>query len=548
VNLTWGDSTDTGGSGLKGYNLYRKMSTDSVFTFVKQVSAPAGFTSDLALASATTYNYYVRAIDNAGNLSDLSNVASATTPACLQPTPTVTSTPGAATGTYQWSQRYGGTGTDVVNATAIDKRANCDGVNGTNCIIVTGRVNGTVDFGGGPRSAVGGGGDDLFVAKYTASGGHLWSEVFGGTATDRGNAVAVDASGNVIVVGISMASGAFGGAVLPGLGSIDVIVAKYAGTNGAHLWSKRLGGTGQDYGTGVAVDASGNVIVAGSFRGPVDFGGGALTNYYGIPQTTFVAKYAAADGAYLWAKNFMSGSTDYANAVAVDANGNIVLTGGFQGIMDMTLPGSSPYQNTGAGMVNSGSTNPDVYVAKLTSTGAYVWSHSYGAFEIDEGRGIAVDSGGNVVVTGIRGGAGSITGGAAGDMFVAKYAAADGTQLWSRGGGNGTAIDTGRAVAVDSSDNVLVTGSFGGTADFGGTSLTSTGGLDIFVAKYAAATGATLWLKGYGGLLGDEGFGLAADAANNVIVTGYFSDVVNFGGGPLTSTGGFDTFVLKLTP
>ena len=192
--------------------------------------------------------------------------------------------------------------------------------------------------------------------------------------------------------------------------------------------------------------------------------------------------------------------------------------------------------------------NPDIFVTKLTSTGAYVWSHSYGADQTDEGKAIAVDRSGNVVVTGIRAGTGSITGGAAGDMFVAKYAAATGTQLWARAGGSGSYIDTGRSVTTDGSDNVIVTGSFQGTADFGGTSLTSAGGLDIFVAKYAATTGATQWLKSYGGILGDEGFGVATDAAGNVIVTGYFSDAVDFGGGALTSAGGFDAFVLKLTP
>jgi len=459
---------------------------------------------------------------------------------------------GGVTGTYQGAWCDGSTGLDMARATAVDKRANCDGANGTNCIIVTGWVTGTVDLGGGPRSAVGGGANDLFVAKYTATGGHLWSQVFGGTNTERGNAVAVDASGNVIVVGYTRSpTVSFGGMALLGTaaGDADVIVAKYAGTNRAHMWSKRLGDVGYDYGNGVAVDQSSNcdgnngtdcVVVVGRFDPPANFGGETLSNVWGIVTDMFVAKYSST-GTYRWAKNFYNTSESSGQAVAVDASGNVAVTGYFIGTMDM-----------GGGELTTG-VSGNVFIGKLSAGGAHLWSWGLGNFDgRDVGNGVAMDKSGNVVVAGTMQGPASFGGNVlqadtAGDMFVAKYAAANGAHVWSLRGG-GPNYDTGMGVTTDGSDNVVVTGSFTGTAGFGGTSLVSAGGQDIYVAKYAAATGAHLWSKGFGGLLDDGGLAVTADAGSNVIAVGDLEDVVNFGGGPLTSAGSFDAFVLKLTP
>jgi hypothetical protein len=587
INVSWTTATDNpGGTGVVGYDVFRNGS------FLKSVAAPATSTSDTGLA-AGTYSYAVRSRDYAGNVSALSGSKSATVAGCSVPTPTRTSTPartatrtptpaqtptrtptpaqtatrtatpgGAATvaatrtatatpaagptpgpsGTYLWSRRYGGTGADWIAATAVDKRANCDGLGGSNCIVVTGRFVGTVDFGGGPRSVTGGGGDDLVVAKYTSTGGHLWSRAFGGTDTDRGNAVAVDASGNVIVTGYSRSTTAsFGGSALAGAGGNDIIVAKYAGADGAHLWSRRLGSIGSDIGRGVAVDASGNVVVVGSFAPPVDFGGGLLSNAFGIVMDMFVAKYSPTGG-YLWAKNFYNTSEAMAKAVAVDAGGNVVVTGDFKGTMDM-----------GGGLMLNPSVWGNVFVGKLSAAGTHLWSWDVGNVDFEDvGNAIAVDGSGNVVVAGICRGTADFGGGAlqcdvVGDLFVAKYAATNGAHVWSRRGGS-PYTDTGMSVATDGSNDVIVTGSFENTANFGGTSLASFGGLDIFVAKYAATNGAHTWSKRFGGLLADEGYGVSIDAGGNAIVTGYFQDVVNFGGGALTSAGGFDAFVLKLTP
>ncbi|MBI4705509.1 MAG: hypothetical protein HY744_30820 [Deltaproteobacteria bacterium] len=105
----------------------------------------------------------------------------------------------------------------------------------------------------------------------------------------------------------------------------------------------------------------------------------------------------------------------------------------------------------------------------------------------------------------------------------------------------------GYSVAVDGSGSALVTGSFDGTVDFGGGPLTSAGGYDIFVAKLDNA-GGHLWSKSFGDASGQGGWAIAADGSGNVLVTGGFAGAVDFGGGPLTSAGGGDIFVAKLDP
>src|SRR5439155_9716426 len=133
---------------------------------------------------------------------------------------------------------------------------------------------------------------------------------------------------------------------------------------------------------------------------------------------------------------------------------------------------------------------------------AHMWSTPFGSTNVDYGYGVAVDSGGNVAVTGFFQGAVDFGGGplacpARRSSVVAKFAAADGAPLWSKRFGS-TNDDIGYAVAVDGAGNLLVTGYFRGTVDFGGATLVSMyGGIDVFVAKLAGADGTLVWARGF---------------------------------------------------
>jgi hypothetical protein len=235
--------------------------------------------------------------------------------------------------------------------------------------------------------------------------------------------------------------------------NFDYYTAKYAAVNGALLWEKRHNGpgNGDDYPSALAVDTNGNVLVTG---------------------VSYTAKYAAADGALLWEKN-LGGS------VAVDASGNVVVAGGSS-------------------------------TAKYAADGALLWEKQLGGGAGAEA--LAVDKDGNVVVTGSSNGGAPSSGGTSWDYYTAKFAVADGRLIWEkRYNGPGNSADWPSAVAVDGIGNVVVTGYSG----FGGI-------YDYATVKYAAADGALLWEKRYDGPANsqDEAGAVVVDTSGNVVVTG----------------------------
>jgi hypothetical protein len=401
---------------------------------------------------------------------------------------------------------------------------------------------------------------------------HFWSQRFGDTGTDEGLRVATDAARNIFVVGDFNGTVDFGGGGLTSAGGADIFLAKYD-ANGFHLWSKRFGSTGADAAHGVAVDADGNVFVTGYFSGTVDFGGGGLTSAGG--WDIFLAKYSSS-GTHQWSKRFGSSGSDLAKRVAVDVPGDVFLTGYVGGTVDFG-GGEIPF---GGGF--------DIFLAKIDSSGAHEWSQVFGGGGIDEGEGLAVDPTGSALIIGyfqsaVDFGGGVLTGAGFNDICVAKFDS-DGVHVWSQAFG-GASNDIGVGVAADASGNVLVTGLFSGTVDFGGGDLVGIG-QDVFVAKYdpggahawsrhlgqnspdigfdvvADASGNAFLTGVVGGIFvakyspsGDQewyqefltgwGFGVALDVHENLLVTGSFSGALDFGGGQLAAAGGTDVFLLK---
>src|SRR5207237_1430110 len=162
-----------------------------------------------------------------------------------------------------------------------------------------------------------------------------WTRCFVGAAgagTGTGRAVVVDSSGNVFVTGSFRGTIDFGGGPLTSVGWTDIFLAKYSAA-GTHLWSKRFGGPVQSFsptGTAVAVDGGGNVVFTGVFLGTVDFAAGSVTSPLAWP--IFVTKYSAS-GTALWSKTAGGSMTDSGTGVAVDSAGNAVVTGNSSGGM-----------------------------------------------------------------------------------------------------------------------------------------------------------------------------------------------------------------------
>jgi autotransporter-associated beta strand protein len=456
---------------------------------------------------------------------------------------------GAAPG-FGFAFRAGGTSTDNGQAIATDAAGN---------VYVTGQFYGTVDFDPGPGVYNLAASSGMFVAKYSSSGALCWAYCPGaGTITPSaiGNAVAVAPDGSVYATGYFSGTIDFdpgpGASNLTSAGSSDIFVVKldYAGN---FVWARAMGGTGSDEGLGIAVASDGSVYTTGYFQGTADFdpGSGTQNLPYAGGYDIFVSKLDSG-GNYVWARGMGGASSDTGYAIAVAPDGSVYTTGNFSGTADFD-PGSGTQNLTSAG-------GTDVFVAKLTSAGNYVWARGMGGTGNDTGYGIAVAPDGSVCTTGcfqatadFDPGAGTqnLTSAGGYDVFVSKLDSG-GNFVWARRMG-GTGNDTGYAVAVAPDGGVCTTGCFQATADFdpgaGTQNLTSAGGYDVFVSKLDSS-GNYAWAVRWGGTSDDYGYAIAAAPDSSVYTTGYFQNTADFDPGPgtlsLSSAGGYDLFVSKL--
>jgi outer membrane protein assembly factor BamB len=305
-----------------------------------------------------------------------------------------------------------------------------------------------------------------------------------------------------------------------------------------HLWSERFGDGREQVGLSVAADSEQNVLLAGYAAGAVDFGGGPVQP--SGPTSAFLAKLDPW-GNLIWARRFAASvGGSFATGVAADRDDNILLTGAFSSSIDF---GGGPLTNFGG--------QETAFVVKLTPDGDHVWSRGATGNQEQIPRDIGVDGDGNVAISGsfrgmldFTGGVAAIVSAGAEDVFVSRFDAA-GTPLWSKAFG-GTEIDRGQGLAVDSRDDLILTGfSTSSSLDFGGGPLPFAGSADVFVAKLDPA-GGHVWSRSFGDSTSQDGADVAVDSCGDVVVIGAMNGTVDFGGRPLTSAGDNDVFVVKL--
>lgn len=192
----------------------------------------------------------------------------------------------------------------------------------------------------------------------------------------------------------------------------------------------------------------------------------------------------------------------------------------------------------------------DIFIVKCRPDGSVAWAKRLGDKQRQHGYGIAADSAGNLYVTGafdgsIDFGGRTLTTAGGIDMFIAKYRT-DGTFDWAtRVGGNQN--DEGLAITVDRTGNVYATGLFRGSVDFGGDTLTSGGEDDIIIVKHDP-DGVMAWIRQAGGSGRDIGRSVEVDNEGNIYVTGGFESIIDFGSGPLVSAGETDLFAAMYRP
>jgi hypothetical protein len=386
----------------------------------------------------------------------------------------------------------------------------------------------------------------------------------GGTGLDGANALAVDSSGNAYIAGYTQSANLPKPASSPIHGALagpgDAFVAKINATGTALVYTTYLGGSGDDQGSSVAVDAAGNAYVSG-VTNSADFptlGAGGSNNlsatFGGGPADGFLSVLNSSGSSLIFSGYVGGPGNDVANALALDSSSNIYLTG-YTNSTRFTGIGPASGQPSNAG-------GYDAFVIKLSKTGLILWGTFFGGSGDEAANGIAVDVAGNAyIVGGTTSPSLPLTGtprrGSGHDAYLATFSAAGGslrTVLESGGSSDQVAF----GVAVDSSNIVYITGRTNST-DFpvaAPIQPTNGGGYDAFVivlqpavSSAFSACGCTITLSSYlGGSGTDAGYAIEVTRTGDIIVAGY-TDSSNFLPSLPSRPGkGANTFVAKLSP
>ncbi len=371
----------------------------------------------------------------------------------------------------------------------------------------------------------------LTIDPTVVLGNLSFSTLLGGGDNDGGSDIAIDRAGNVYVTGFTRSqsfpttSGTFD---TTQNGEADVFVTKFNASGSNLIYSTFLGGSDDDTGEGIAVDASGNAFITGyTFDGTTDYPttAGAYDVTFNGTDDAFVTKLSAT-GSTLTYSTFLGGSSsDEGNGIAIDSAGNAYVTG-------VTL--STNFPTTIVAFDTTYNGGGDVFATKFNAAGSGIFYSTYiGGSSIDEGNAIAVDSVGNAFITGETFSTNFPTTGSAfdtslngfSDVFVTKLIASGASSLIYSTFIGGSSNDRGNAVTLDSSGNAFITGNTtDGTTDYPTTSgafdTTHNGSTDALVTRLNSAGSNLVYSTLVGGSGGEVGNGIAIDPSGNAFIAG----------------------------
>ncbi len=234
-------------------------------------------------------------------------------------------------GNYLWARNMGGPIADFSNGLAVDESGS---------VYTTGIFQNTGDFdpGAGTASLTSNGGYEVFVSKLDSTGAYQWAKGMGGSSTDWGYGITVDASDNVYTVGFFEGTADFdpgaGASNLTSFGGSDAFISKLD-ASGNFVWAKQLGGSASDLATAITTDKAGNPVLCGYFNGTADFDPGAgTTNLTSAGADDIFTCKINSNGTLRWVKQTGGLSNDYSFSIKADRSGNIYTSGLFNGIAD----------------------------------------------------------------------------------------------------------------------------------------------------------------------------------------------------------------------
>lgn len=351
--------------------------------------------------------------------------------------------------------------------------------------------------------------------------------------------IATDASGNSYTTGFISSTTSFGSLTATTAGSSDIFLTK-TNSSGVFQWAVTAGGGSVDRGYAVACDASGNVFVTGFFNGTAIFGTSSVTS--SGAQDVFIAKYNSS-GVLQWVLSAGGSNADISNGIAIDNQGNAIICGQFIGTATF-----------GSTTLVSSNNSIDIFVAKVSSAGAFVWAKKGSGKLEDRALAVSCDGTGNSYITGQF--SDTLTFDVVHNntmqnaVFLVKLNSS-GDEQWFRtigGGGYNIAYD----IVTDNIGNSYLTGDFQGNLTFYGsppTSLIGTENFKIFIAKYNSS-GALTWAEKAGSSDEVSSRTIDLDNSGNVYIAGHFKCIFDdfsaeYGEAIFNSVGKEDIFMAK---
>jgi hypothetical protein len=434
--------------------------------------------------------------------------------------------PAPPPGSALWAEHFGGGGSAQGTGIAVGPDRD---------IVLTGQYTRDIEFGDARYQSRGL--EDVFVAKLDPDGKPLWSRSFGGKGNDYASAAAVDAKGNVYITGFFTGAIDFGSGPVRSKGVHDVFLVKLS-PDGEPVWSRRYGDAADQVSLRVFPDASGQLVAAGYARGTVVFGKHRVSSY--PDKSTFIARLDAGGNA-LWSTGF-GHIYDYAYPAAVtDARGHVFFSAGSDPSPEFGGPARHKPRETDLGLV----------LGELDDAGKVVWRKRLGGGSSNMETSIGLEPNGDIVTAGSFGGRLDFGGGeyrskGLSDLFVARLTRT-GAHVWSRRF-SGSRVQSIADMGVAPDGSLYLAGQFmKGTLDFQATELQGAGSENGFAARLAP-DGHVLWARCFCTGRLDWLSAVALESAGEPVVTGAFTGSFDVGSGAVQSVGQEDVLVARLRP